>query len=624
MIRSVLVASALIVASFPQAPTPPSGQQLPTFRTGIDVVELDVTVLDKDRHPVKGLTAADFTILDRGKPQPIVAFSAVDVPGPLSYSAPWMRDAPIDVVSNAETRRLVTIVMDDAYTGMSPGVMNRAKDIARAAIDQLGPRDLASIIFTFTGRMQNFTADRSALTRAVDSFVPKLGGGGLPLACDPRLRSCDIETLSTVATTFLTAPPGRKILILVGGGRRFSFGQVGLGGVPSSAAHANEGPGLVAAFNALQRANVTIYAFDASGLRSGGVSMARGAATVAPFSLDIATLSANDSLHSFAESTGGRAITDTNDPAARVADAFRESRTYYFVGFRSTAVPDRPEFRKIEVKLNRPELNVRTRNGYYTSGQTSAPSDIINGLPGGELPLQATAAVFAAAGRSTAEVVLAAGIDPAARTLANNNVELSATALDLDGHPCGAEHLSVTRHPGSGSENEPDPLIRLPLKPGRYLVQVSAQVDGRSGSVVLDVDVPDFSREPLSASGLILARRSDSPATDKALVDLIPLVPSTQRDFQSNEDVSVFLRLYEGGGRQISPVRVSATIRDKKNAAKSKQETMLQPARFSAAGSADYQVSLPLAQLSAGEYLLEIDARSGDRNVKRTARFSVR
>jgi len=37
-------------------------------------------VLDKDRRPVRGLTAADFTILENGKPRPIVAFSAVELP----------------------------------------------------------------------------------------------------------------------------------------------------------------------------------------------------------------------------------------------------------------------------------------------------------------------------------------------------------------------------------------------------------------------------------------------------------------------------------------------------------------------------------------------------------------
>ena len=56
-----------VCLSAQQPPTAPS--QTPTFRTGVDAVQLDVSVLDKDRRPVRGLTAADFTVLDNGKPR---------------------------------------------------------------------------------------------------------------------------------------------------------------------------------------------------------------------------------------------------------------------------------------------------------------------------------------------------------------------------------------------------------------------------------------------------------------------------------------------------------------------------------------------------------------------------
>ena len=56
-------------------------QQQPTFKSGIEIFHLHVSVLDRQRQPVRGLTGADFTILEDGKPQKIVAFSQVDVPG---------------------------------------------------------------------------------------------------------------------------------------------------------------------------------------------------------------------------------------------------------------------------------------------------------------------------------------------------------------------------------------------------------------------------------------------------------------------------------------------------------------------------------------------------------------
>jgi len=57
-----------------------SQSQRSTFRAGVDLVQVDVSVLDKERRPVRGLTAADFTLLEDGKPRTIAAFSAVDLP----------------------------------------------------------------------------------------------------------------------------------------------------------------------------------------------------------------------------------------------------------------------------------------------------------------------------------------------------------------------------------------------------------------------------------------------------------------------------------------------------------------------------------------------------------------
>jgi hypothetical protein len=37
-----------------------------TFRGGIDLVHLDVTVPDRDRRPVRGLTAEDFEVYEDG------------------------------------------------------------------------------------------------------------------------------------------------------------------------------------------------------------------------------------------------------------------------------------------------------------------------------------------------------------------------------------------------------------------------------------------------------------------------------------------------------------------------------------------------------------------------------
>src|SRR5690349_20662232 len=71
--RTVVVAIvATLIAQLPAS-------QQPTFRSGVDVVQVDVSVLDKDRRPGRGLTESAFTILEAGKPRPIVAFVPVEL-----------------------------------------------------------------------------------------------------------------------------------------------------------------------------------------------------------------------------------------------------------------------------------------------------------------------------------------------------------------------------------------------------------------------------------------------------------------------------------------------------------------------------------------------------------------
>jgi hypothetical protein len=123
-----------------QPATPP-----PTFRSNVDIVRLDVSVLDKDRHPVRGLTAADFTIEEDGHARPIVAFAPVELPAApaaTTSTAAWTREAPRDVVSNedANTGRLVVIAFD---WSVRPDDLQSSRKIAQRTVEGLGPGDQA-------------------------------------------------------------------------------------------------------------------------------------------------------------------------------------------------------------------------------------------------------------------------------------------------------------------------------------------------------------------------------------------------------------------------------------------------------------------------------------------------
>ena len=164
---SSLCAAAIAVAS---------QQDLPRFRGGIDVVQFTVTVLDKDRRPVTGLTAADFEVLVDRKPRPLAAFAAVTLPDDTSTAITAAPLVAPDVQTNQlpPEGRLVVIVMDRSTPGGQP--MQAARAVANAAIDRLGPADLGAVVFTAAGLLkysQGITADRARLRAAV---AQALGG----------------------------------------------------------------------------------------------------------------------------------------------------------------------------------------------------------------------------------------------------------------------------------------------------------------------------------------------------------------------------------------------------------------------------------------------------------------
>ena len=52
----------------------------PTFKSGVNLVEVDVVVTDKAGQPVRGLTREDFEVLEDGKNVGIEAFTTIDLP----------------------------------------------------------------------------------------------------------------------------------------------------------------------------------------------------------------------------------------------------------------------------------------------------------------------------------------------------------------------------------------------------------------------------------------------------------------------------------------------------------------------------------------------------------------
>ena len=162
-LASLIAAGAVYLHA--QVPAP-----RPVFRQGTDLVQVDVSVLDKKRHPVRGLTADDFSIFEDGQPRQIQAFTEVYLPDRVrTQDASWMPKVPRDVVTNQTAReegRLVIVLLDRTIPLGEPAV--QARRAATAIINQLGPGDLGAVVSTGNGAVQNLTSDRTRLLRTLD------------------------------------------------------------------------------------------------------------------------------------------------------------------------------------------------------------------------------------------------------------------------------------------------------------------------------------------------------------------------------------------------------------------------------------------------------------------------
>ena len=143
----------------------------PTFRAGVEVIEVAVSVTDEDGRPVRELTADDFEIYEDDARQPVVAFTHVDIPVerfdvPLSHPA-------ADAASSAPGEpagRVYLLLLDDLHTHALRTEEVRA--IARDFIENtLLANDVATVALT-SGLAPSppFTSNRRRLLEAVDRF----------------------------------------------------------------------------------------------------------------------------------------------------------------------------------------------------------------------------------------------------------------------------------------------------------------------------------------------------------------------------------------------------------------------------------------------------------------------
>ncbi|HUE88510.1 MAG TPA: VWA domain-containing protein [Vicinamibacterales bacterium] len=174
------LALGLAVASA-QTPTPqppaPESQQ-PVFRTGVDLLTVDATVVDRDGRQITDLTVAEFIVEVDGRPRPVVSAEYVklvdDAPvfvGARRAAAPAPVQNPF-FSTNARTLspgRVILLLVDEGNIRLGQG-----RDVMRSAVkfvDGLSPNDRVAVVAIPRGAIVDFTSDHERVREALLATV---------------------------------------------------------------------------------------------------------------------------------------------------------------------------------------------------------------------------------------------------------------------------------------------------------------------------------------------------------------------------------------------------------------------------------------------------------------------
>jgi Ca-activated chloride channel family protein len=650
-VADMMPARVFMLAAFALIAQRPAPDQS-TFRAGVDVVSVDVSVLGRDRKPARDLAPGDFEVLEDGKPRPIVAFSSVEVPArpaTAAAEAAWVREVGPDVAHNqGQDVRRVAIVLDDAMTPPEPRITEAAKAIARSIVDRLGPADQAAIVFTFyPGSAQTFTADRARLRAAIDRFQPRYvinRRPGMGADFDSAATYASARTLSNVADYMIGLPDRRKALAYISPGAGVDRGSLSPQGDDDLAITATQ-----QLLTRARGANLTIYGFDPMGGEGAEayiyerlLKIGLGVEDAFQLAKKRATLE-REFLQSTSEQTGGRAIVNTSNVAPAVSAMFDELASYYLVGFQPAGATKDGKLRRLEVRVRRPDVIVQARNAYYATVSGAAPAGgesgtaaALNramhaaGMAGG-VSLHAAAAPFAQAGKKNAKIAIVVGVDLPRAADGRGVVEtadLIVQAFDAAGTVRATRTLSVdvTLRPARVDRSYYELLTDVDLAPGRYELRlgVRSKAQDRIGTVFQPIDVPEFSKAGLSLSGIVL---STIPALRAAPADafagLLPVVPTASRAFPRSIAVQAFARVYRGDSAPAGDVTVRTTVTSASGATVLDLPLLLAPAQFGSRRSADLSTEIPVKRLPAGDYLLTIQAQAARATGRSEIRFAV-
>ena len=374
-----------------------AAQTQPIFRTGSRLIQVDV-VVQNNKGAVRGLTKDDFTLLDRGKTQPIAMFAVTDSQAKAGLAAPL----PANAVSNrmniqGEATSAITVILyDRSNTGaMSQAVARKQvlsllaslKATDRVAFYSLDTRLVLVHPFTRTSEPLVRTArqlDAQADTPQTDPTVKLLSNSLTAFqgpADNPTRVNVTYGAFRVIART-LDGIPGRKNLIWMTASIPFTYGT-------GAERRENDELEFNRMVRVLSEANIALYPVDPRGTgtsdfvrsgigtNSGGGRFLGGASGAVTNSVN--SLAGTEGLERMADETGGKAFYNLNDVSVPGREILDSAEVTYTLGFYADEKTLDGKVHDLSVKLGKKASGAKVFHRKYYVAQP--PSTLEEQLP---------------------------------------------------------------------------------------------------------------------------------------------------------------------------------------------------------------------------------------------------
>jgi VWFA-related protein len=323
----------------------------PAQAAAAGAVHLDVVVTAKSGAPIGDLQQQDFTVLDNNVPQTVTSFKPVTA-----------RDAPIEIV----------LVIDSVNaTAVIVGTERIAIDKFLSAEGGRLTYPVAVDVVTDTGiqNVANFSIDGNALDAALQKDSVGLRDVGRSAGYWGAAERLQISLKAMGQLVASEAPrPGRKLILWVSPGWPLLSG-------PNTEVDSRQQEQLFASIvgisSDLLRARITICSISPLGAGESELRALGYEQFLKPVKKQSQAQVGNLGLQVLAVQSGGLALSSGNDVAMFLQECVSDSAPYYEISF-DPASPEQPnEYHHLEIKIDKPGLTARTRQGYYAQPPAS-------------------------------------------------------------------------------------------------------------------------------------------------------------------------------------------------------------------------------------------------------------